>query len=483
MMVELKFSKDLVYFRASTIGVYLLLNPELGTWATVNSSEFMDLKTLIQSGKLSNDYILVERSFDDLATSPLRRLIIRRIAYYGAFKPNIDESMPSIPPFLYWETTHGCSLRCRYCYMRADKVLPDELSTEEAKSLITQAATLGVKSFVFTGGEPLLRRDIFELGNYAKQVGLSPQIITNATLIVSLDVARKVRDTFDEVTTSLDGPTPESNDTHRGAGSFEKIVRGIKYLNAVGVKPGINATISEANVEYVEELIKFTRSELQVKGLRLVNVAFLGRAKGSSLSYLWSTYKKTFEAIRKSGEGSLQETQRPKIWQIRPRKFCGMGTGEIYVDSRGNVYPCKLVTTPEWRAGNIRERPLKEILLNSPALQRAHNLSITKQLGCRTCIIRRLCGGGCRGMHMGYTGDPLVNAPQFCWILRHQRIAYLWSLEGLSHALQDQEAMIPYRLLDDEVWQPELGTALPESELKDTSLLKASDCHERHLVP
>ena len=222
---KLRFPKELVFFTSLKQEMALLVNPELGTYAT------FELKYLGVLQACENGMYKDMSEVDNLFST----LIIRRVIYYGAFEPTINEYVPPIPQSLYWETTHGCSLRCEYCYMSADTILPGELTTAEAVSLIDQAAELGIQDFMFTGGEPLIRKDIFELGKYAKNKGLVSQLITNSTLITSSQIAKQVSESFEYVTTSLDGATPWANDVHRGSGSFDKIVKGIRSLNAVGV--------------------------------------------------------------------------------------------------------------------------------------------------------------------------------------------------------------------------------------------------------
>lgn len=460
----IRIPDELVYFSSPSLQKVLLLNPELGTYAVVPQHILPTLRlmALPQPGAAGAPSGAQPPSIE----RELQTLIVRRVIYYGNFRPAISDHVPPVPAAVYWETTHGCSLRCNYCYMSADTVLPGELTTEEAESLIRQCADLGVHRFVFTGGEPLVRRDLFRLGAYAKERGLFTEIITNATLVTSAEVAEAVRDTFDAVITSLDGATPEANDVHRGSGSFERIVEGIRRLNAAGVVPILNCTISEHNVSQVARLLEFTQEAIRTRMVRLINISFIGRGEHSQLQYNWDTYQRTFEQIRQHNARQLEHVAAvPAKNMLSPRKNCGMGSGEIYVDSLGRVFPCKLVTRPDWYAGSVKEQDLGGIL-QAQALERARQLSVDEREGCRTCVIRRLCGGGCRGMHMGYSGDPLVNDPQFCWLLRHQMVTNLWSLEGCPRALQDDEAVVPRRLVSGAVWKPELGTALPEHMLQ-----------------
>ncbi len=450
----IRIPKEMVFFYSPSLQRALLLNPELGSYTTIPYQALESLRELA-AGRFQGH----------IPEKVLHSLIVHRVIYYGNFQPSINDKVPSVPAALYWETTHGCSLRCDYCYMSADTVLPDELTTVEAKRLIDQCAEVGIRRFVFTGGEPLIRRDIFELGAYAKERGLSTEIITNATLITSAQTARSVRDNFDAIITSLDGASPAANDVHRGFGSFTKIVRGIQLLNDVGVVPTLNCTVSELNVAYVGELLEFIKESLQAEHVRLINVSFIGRGSQKKIDYTWETYRQTFEQIREHNARHVEHVApSPSKSSFKPRKNCGMGSGEIYVNSVGDVFPCKLVTLQFWYSGNVKRQTLNEIL-QAEALQRARDLSVENRLGCRSCIIRRLCGGGCRGIHMGYTGDPLVNSPEFCWVLRHQMITNLWSSEGYPNALSDAESVVPISLRTGQVWQPELGTALPDRAL------------------
>ena len=400
----------------------------------------------------------------------LSKLIIQKVIYYGKHTPRIDDSVPNVPDFIYWETSFGCNLRCVYCYMSAAKSKPDELTTEEALEMISEMAALGVRCLVFTGGEPLLRKDIWQLAEFAKSKNLTTQVITNATLVKSIEIAEKIRNCFDNVTTSLDGACPEHNDLHRGQGSFEVIVKGIQNLNQVGIKPIINSAISKHNVENVSELLDFVEQNFEVRYHRTIPISKIGRGHATEYDLEdWKNYKKlhnattkkVFEKESNNLEVLMKEFQRDSFL---PRKNCGMGSGEIYIDSRGNVYPCKLVTTPEWYSGNIRETPLTQIL-NALPLQKSRDLSVSDIEGCRTCMIRRLCGGGCRGNHLGVSGNALKNNLYFCWTLRHRMIANLWMAENKQQVLLDSSAFIPRVVATGEIWEPEVGTALPKQEL------------------
>lgn len=384
---KLELPEELIFFHSKKHHKVLLLNPELGSSEIVPESDLPKLRALDQSSC-------------GLAPSPelIANLIMARVVYYGSHRPRLEDTEPKAPYTVYWETTHGCSLRCTYCYMSADTVKPGELSTKEAESLIDQAAALGVRRIVFTGGEALIRKDIFHLGEYAKARGLETDLITNGTLIRNLSTARRVRDSFHNIVTSLDGGCPRDNDVHRGEGSFDEIVRGIRLLNVVGAYPTVNTVVSSQNVRGLRELFAFLDTEVQVENHRIVYLSRLGRGKEDRESQNWDTYTHIHDAAMEraiSGPGPSPGvmTAVTRSGQLRPRKNCGMGSGEIYVDSQGFVYPCKLITQNEWCAGSLRSKGLREIL-NTDVMKRVRGISVMQLEGCNTCVIRRLCGGG-----------------------------------------------------------------------------------------
>jgi radical SAM protein with 4Fe4S-binding SPASM domain len=458
-LTKIRLPDEIVVFESKLADASIILNPELGTFTKLSPVSVREIQKFRRGEQVDTHPLL----------PTLAKLIVERIIYYGDYRPVIDDMSPAVPASVYWETTHGCSLRCVYCYMSADTVKPGELTTEEAKHLIAQVSQLGSTRLVFTGGEALIRKDIFELGQYALSKGLSTEIITNATLVTSLEIAHRVKQSFNHVIVSLDGACPEHNDLHRGQGSFDLITRGMKLLNAVGIKLVVNSVASEANVAHISDLYELIDNEFEVADHRIMPITHIGRGKQveDDKKSGWNTYHQLFEQAKdrlktqiSSSAGALRRESFSKS-SFRPRKNCGMGSGEIYVDSQGRVYPCKLITTPEWFAGSLRDASLKEILQRSP-MRRARDHSVTDTVGCRSCIIRRLCGGGCRGFHLGNSGDAFTNDPNLCWTLRHGMITNLWLAEKEPVALDEDAAYIPRLLASGEVWQPELGTALPD---------------------
>lgn len=169
---------------------------------------------------------------------------------------------PGMGPVVVWNSTRTCNLKCRHCYMSSDnKVYKNELTTEEAKKFIDDLAEFNVPVLLFSGGEPLIRPDFFELAAYAVAKGIRPTLSTNGTLITP-EVAKKIKDIgVGYVGISLDG-LREVNDKFRGKeGAFQKAMEGIKNCVAVDQRVGLRFTINRHNYEELNEIFDFIEEE------------------------------------------------------------------------------------------------------------------------------------------------------------------------------------------------------------------------------
>ncbi|MEM3522015.1 MAG: radical SAM protein, partial [Candidatus Bathyarchaeia archaeon] len=138
--------------------------------------------------------------------------VLKGIAEYGVTKPQ----RLAAPFLIVWNYTNACNLKCKHCYQKADKPTPDELSTEERLAIIDQIDKAKVASIAFSGGEPIIRKDFFEIAKYASEKGIYVSLATNGTLITK-DIAKKLYDCgvgYAEV--SLDGAAPQTHEAFRG---------------------------------------------------------------------------------------------------------------------------------------------------------------------------------------------------------------------------------------------------------------------------
>ena len=165
-------------------------------------------------------------------------------------------------PVVVWNSTKTCNLKCRHCYMSSDnKKYQNELTTEEAKSFIDDLADFRVPVLLFSGGEPLIRPDFFQLAEYAQKKGVRPTLSTNGTLITR-EVAQRIKDIgVGYVGISLDG-LKDVNDKFRGVdGAYEKAMQGIQNCVAVGQRVGLRFTINHHNIQELDNIFDFIERE------------------------------------------------------------------------------------------------------------------------------------------------------------------------------------------------------------------------------
>ncbi|MBC8511421.1 MAG: radical SAM protein [Dehalococcoidia bacterium] len=185
-------------------------------------------------------------------------------------------------PIVVWNCTRRCNLRCVHCYSSAGNVdSPEALNTEEGKSFIRDLTDFGVPVVLFSGGEPLLREDIFELADFAREQGMRTVLSTNGTLITE-EVAEKIRDVgFAEAGISLDG-IGANNDRFRGKnGAYEAALQGIRNCVALGQRVSLRFTITRSNYSEIPAIFDVVERE-SVERVCFYHLAYVGRASDLS---------------------------------------------------------------------------------------------------------------------------------------------------------------------------------------------------------
>jgi len=166
------------------------------------------------------------------------------------------------PRLIFWELTKGCNLRCIHCRASATELSsPNDLSTQAAKDIIDQIAAVSSPILVLSGGEPLFRRDIFELARYGTDKGLRVALATNGTLVTP-EVAQKIVDAgVKRVAISLDGADAATHDSFRAIpGAFEAALAGFRNLKNLGMSVQINTTIARHNAHQLPNVLALARS-------------------------------------------------------------------------------------------------------------------------------------------------------------------------------------------------------------------------------
>jgi AdoMet-dependent heme synthase len=332
---------------------------------------------------------------------------------------------------LAWETTRRCNLDCRHC--RAAATLgpyPGELTTAEGMALIKDVAGMGQAVIILTGGEPLLREDIYDLTAYGHGLGLRMVMAVNGTLVTP-EIARRLQEAgIQRVSISLDGAKAASHDDLRSvAGAFEGALRGIACFKEVGLPFQINTTITRANLAELPAIY-----ELAIKlGAAAHHVFVLvPTGRGAEMADQLVSPAEYEEALKwmlarqKEGKLHLKPTCAPqyyRLWREEARargekitpqthgmeamtKGCLGGQGFAFVSYKGEVQPCGYL---ELSAGNIRERPFPDIWADAELFRQLR--AVDDYHGkCHACQYRKVCGG-CRARAYALTGDALGEDP------------------------------------------------------------------------
>ena len=338
-------------------------------------------------------------------------------------------------PVVVWNSTRTCNLKCRHCYMSSDaKKYQNELTTAEAKQFIDDLADFNVPVLLFSGGEPLIRPDFFELADYAAKKGVRPTLSTNGTLITP-EVARKIKDIgVGYVGISLDG-LREVNDKFRGkAGAFEAAMNGIKNCVAVDQRVGLRFTINHHNIQELENIFDFIEEE-NINRVCFYHLVYSGRGNQMmdedvtaeesrramdiiirrTRDFEERGLKKEILTVDNHCDGvymylkALQEGKDELAQQIK--KYIAMNGGNrsgmafAEVDPLGYVHPDQF--TQHHTFGNVRERKFGDIWQDTTNLIMA-GLKDRKPLlkgRCSKCKFLDNCNGNFRTRAEARTGD------------------------------------------------------------------------------
>jgi radical SAM protein with 4Fe4S-binding SPASM domain len=319
-----------------------------------------------------------------------------------------------------WEVTARCNLSCRHCVASQPDASKRELSTERALSLIDEMGNLGVGKIMFSGGEPLLRRDLYDLIRHASQKEILVDLITNATRIDERVVATLKEVGVTECTVSLDGSTPGSHDSFRRVeGAFQKTVLGIKHLVEGGIPVDLSTVPNPWNYQEVPEMIDLAYS-LGCSSICFVGLMFLGRARENRGELLLTPEQLAFleKAIAK------KRVEYENVFPIRSTRLvreapldpCFAGKSILGIDHQGNLHPCPILKSPPEEGFNLNHRSMEEVL-HSDFFTEIRDGPPASQTCDSDCSLWDRCGKGCRGLARSYSGslfspDPLCSKHQ-----------------------------------------------------------------------
>ncbi len=356
----------------------------------------------------------------------------------------MEEAKDKLEPKLQlvaWEITRRCNLFCEHCRAAAeDSVYEGELSTQECFCVIDSILETGNPILILTGGEPLLRPDIFEIGKYASERGLRVVLGTNGTVITEQIAAQLAEIPISRIGVSLDFPTTELQNRFRGkSGAFEAAFSGIKKAQKAGIPIQINSTITKMNVQYLDDLLGLALS-LGAVAFHPFMLVPTGRGKGLAEEELSpEEYEKILNWVcdkqKELGDRIFfKPTDAPHYVRILKQRGetiikghgghpgtvnaitrgCLAGTGFCFISHVGRVQGCGYLDV---EAGNVKEESFAQIWNDSYLFHQLRDILLIEGK-CGVCEFKRICGG-CRARAYEDTGNYLAAEP-YCI---HQPVA------------------------------------------------------------
>jgi heme d1 biosynthesis protein len=343
-------------------------------------------------------------------------------------------------PVVIWNLIRRCNLTCRHCYsISADKDFPGELSTREVYDVMDDLRAFGVPVLILSGGEPLLRPDIYDIATRAKQMGFYVGLSSNGTLIDATNIGRIAGVGFDYVGISLDGIRDTHDKFRRRVGAYDRSLDAIRLARDAGIRIGVRFTLTQHNEHDLpallqlierENIAKFYLSHLNYAGRGNVNrrhdAVFDTTRRVMDLLFdtCWSAIErgldKEFVTGNNDADGvyllfwvrrrfpQLEAHLRAKLAQWGGNSS---GVNVANIDNLGNVHP----DTFWWHyaVGNVRARPFSAIWPDtSDALMAGLKASPRRIKGrCGECTYFDICGGNTRVRAQQLTGDAWQEDP------------------------------------------------------------------------
>ena len=330
-----------------------------------------------------------------------------------------------------WEVTRSCNLNCIHCRAAAGRgPYPGELGTEEALRLIEEIVSFSQPVVILTGGEPLLRPDVYDLARYGTQKGLRMVMAPNGTLLDAEKAARLKASGIQRVSISLDGAAAESHDRFRQVeGAFAGALRGIQFLKEAGLEFQINTTVTQKNFQALPGILALAVKLGAVahhifllvptgRGKEMKEEAIEGKEYEKILHWFYDQRGKVPLQLKATCAPHyyriLRQRAREEGKQVTPQthgldamtRGCLGGIGFLFISHVGDVQPCGYL---EAFSGNVKRQRLKDIWESSPVFLQLRDFSAYRGR-CGRCEYLRVCGG-CRARAFEQSGDLMAEEP------------------------------------------------------------------------
>ena len=335
------------------------------------------------------------------------------------------------PRIIAWEITRSCNLSCAHCRAAAEfGHYEGELTLDQIKATIDDIATITNPIIILTGGEPLMRPDIWEIVDYAQSKGAMPVIGTNATLITDEIAEQMAAHGIPRISVSVDFPRAQEHDVFRGQpGCFDATIRGIRMAKAHGVGVQINMTVTTLNSDKVEAVHDLAES-LGVDAFHIFMLVPTGRGsdlldkelppaeyervlawayerqKTSPLHFKPTDAPHYYRIIRQLAKAEGKKVTREEYGLDAMTRGCLGGITFAFISHVGDVQPCGYF---DMQLGNVKTERFSEIWTGSKVFNDLRDYSLLKGK-CGRCEYKAVCGG-CRARALSVTGDYLAAEP------------------------------------------------------------------------
>jgi AdoMet-dependent heme synthase len=339
------------------------------------------------------------------------------------------------PMLVYWEMTQACGLACKHCRAEAMPTAhPLELNTEESKKFISQLVGFGdpLPHLILTGGDPLSRKDIYPLIDYANGLGLEVSITPSATSELTNDAITRLKEHgIQSMGLSLDGSSVERHDNIRAVpGTFERTIEAARHCGRLGLPIQVNTLVAEETADDLPAVYELLRTSFPVMRWSLFMLISVGRGKALNevspeegeaiMKWVFDLSPHSPFAIKTTEAPSYRriaiETMRAAAMPTAEMKATSVykgfqirdGHGIVFVSNLGDVYPSGFLPLP---CGNVRTGSLVDVYRDSETFRGLHSPDQFHGK-CGACEYSRICGGS-RARAFAHTGDALGTDP-FC---------------------------------------------------------------------
>lgn len=341
--------------------------------------------------------------------------------------------------------TGKCNLHCKYCFYAHEMKDRPDLPSEEWFTFLDELGRLGVRNLSLSGGEILLRKDLWEIIDYLIEKRMRYSILSNGTLITE-EILRKLdegkrRKRINYLQVSIDGSCAEVHDKSRGKGSFRRALRGLRLLNEAGFLVTSRVTINRYNVEDLDKIAELLLEDVGLQSFGTNDAMPMG-AGCDNQAGITLTPQQQLQAIIKMHElnqrypGRISGTAGPlakwrmygdmeharakgemaKTWQMGYLSACGCMYNKLAIHHDGVISPCNMLAGLE--IGRINRDSISEIWGSHPVLQAMKDrrkIAMNRVPGCENCEWAPYCNGSCPGLAHTMTGDFNRANPHDCY--------------------------------------------------------------------